>query len=108
MGQTASYAFNAALTGVESEQTGTVATPTFFPDPGAYDSPQSVAITSTTGAAIYYTTDGTTPTTSSTLYTGPITVGSSQTVKAIGVLAHWTNSAVGSAAYKIPAPTIAP
>jgi Chitobiase/beta-hexosaminidase C-terminal domain/Carboxypeptidase regulatory-like domain/Fn3 associated/FG-GAP-like repeat/IPT/TIG domain len=80
----------------------TVATPTFSPVAGTYTSVQTVAISdSTSGSTIYYTTNGSTPTTSSTQYTGPITVGSSETVKAIGTKSGWTQSAVGSAAYTI-------
>jgi hypothetical protein len=82
----------------------TVATPTFLPVAGPYTSPQSVAIsTVTTGATIHYTTDGSTPTTSSTVYTAPITFSVSETVKAIGVLSGDTNSSVGTAAYTINA-----
>jgi Chitobiase/beta-hexosaminidase C-terminal domain len=80
----------------------TVSTPTFSPAAGTYASAQSVTISDTTsGAAIYYTTNGTTPTTSSTRYTGPITVSSTETLEAIAADTGDTNSAVSSAAYTI-------
>jgi hypothetical protein len=55
----------------------------------------------TSGATIYYTTNGATPTTGSTLYSGPISVAATETVKALAVKSGYTNSAVGSAAYTI-------
>jgi hypothetical protein len=80
----------------------TVATPTFSPAGGTYTSKQSVSISdSTSGATIYYTTDGSTPTTSSTKYSAAITVASSETLSAIATASGDTNSAVGTAAYKI-------
>jgi RHS repeat-associated protein len=78
------------------------ATPTFSPVAGTYTSWQTVTISDTTsGATIYYTTNGTTPTTSSTIYTSPITVSSSETLKAISTANYYTTSAVGTAAYTI-------
>ncbi len=75
---------------------------TFSPAAGTYTSAQTVTISdSTSGATIYYTTNGSTPTTSSTRYTGAITVSSSETIKAIGTKSGYTQSAVGSAAYTI-------
>lgn len=80
----------------------TAATPTFSPVAGAYVGTQVVTISSTTGgASIYYTTNGATPTTSSTLYSGPVSVESSLTLKAIAVEDGLIDSAVGSAAYVI-------
>ena len=77
-------------------------TPTFSPAAGSYNSAQSVSISdATSGATIYYTIDGTMPTTSSTEYTVPITVSSTETLKAIAVAPGDTNSAVASAAYTI-------
>ena len=101
VGTTANYVFNAAIVGVTASQTGTVATPEIYPAAGTYMYAPSAFLLSTTGASIYYTTDGSTPTSASTLYTGPIFVTASETIKAIGILAGWTNSSVATAAYTI-------
>jgi hypothetical protein len=78
------------------------ATPTFSPTAGTYTSPQTITISDTTaGAKIYYTTNGTTPTTTSTLYSGPVTVSSTQTLEAIATAAGYNSSVTGSAAYTI-------
>ncbi|HVT98204.1 MAG TPA: FG-GAP-like repeat-containing protein [Acidobacteriaceae bacterium] len=78
------------------------ATPTFSVASGTYAEAQTVTITDATqDAAIYYTTDGSVPTTGSTLYNAPLTVASSETVKAIAVAAGYTVSAVASANYVI-------
>ena len=79
------------------------ATPTFSPVAGTYTGTQTVTITSATGGTIYYTTDGTTPTeSSSSISSGStISVASSETVKAIASLANKLDSAVGSAVYTI-------
>jgi len=81
-----------------------VATPTFSPGAGSYDTAQSVTISTTTlGAAIRYTTDGSTTPTSTvgTLYSGPISVNTSQTIKAIAYQSGLLDSAVATAAYTI-------
>jgi N-acetylneuraminic acid mutarotase len=81
-------------------------TPTFNPDGGTYTTGPSVAISDgTPGATIYYTTDGTTPTTSSAKYTAAIAVNSTETLKAIAAAPLYLNSAVASAIYKILAQT---
>jgi N-acetylneuraminic acid mutarotase len=78
------------------------ATPVISPAPGTYSSAQSVTITdSTAGAIIYFTTDGTTPTASSTVYTGAISVSTTETIEAIAFASGYTSSAVASAAYTI-------
>jgi hypothetical protein len=79
------------------------ATPTFSPAAGSYAGMTSVAISdATAGATIYYTTDGvTTPTISSTKYTGAITVQSTETILAIAAASGNSNSAIASATYTI-------
>lgn len=86
------------------------AAPTFSPAGGSYSGPQSVTLSDTTsGTTIYYTTDGSTPTTASTEYTTPIAIGTTETLSAIAVKAGYTNSAVSTATYilgtALPAPT---
>ncbi len=80
----------------------TVATPVMTPAGGTYESAQTVEIaTSTDGASIYYTTDGSEPTTSSTQYTSAIAVNESMTIKAIATKTEWVNSAVATETYTI-------
>lgn len=53
---------------------------------GSYDTTKQVSLSTTTsGAQIYYTLDGTVPTGSSAQYTGPITISSSKTLKAVAI-----------------------
>jgi len=77
------------------------ATPTFSPVAGEYATAQDVTITSGGADTIYYTTDGSTPTTGSTVYSSPVHVGSSETLKALAVKTGLANSNIGSAAYII-------
>lgn len=93
-------------TGAPSFNLGAATAPTINPASGSYTGAQTVTLADTTaGANIYYTTDGTTPSVSSTQYTGTFqTVGSgSETVKAIAIASGYSNSSVSSAAYTIEA-----
>jgi len=82
-------------------QTMTPLSPVFTPPSGTYPAAQVVTITDASpGAVIYYTTDGTVPTSSSTKYTGPITVNVPTALQAIGILSG-TSSAVVSASYTL-------
>ncbi len=82
--------------------TFTAPMPVFSLVGGSYFGSQTLTITdSNSSATIYYTTNGTTPTTSSTKYTGAITVGSTETLQAIAVITGYTNSAIASATYTI-------
>jgi len=90
------------------------AVPAFSVAAGIYTSAQTVYLyDSTPGATIYYTTDGTMPTTSSTLYGGPVTVSSTETVEAFAIAGGYTPSTVAIAVYTIilppaPAPSFSP
>ncbi|MFZ0686674.1 MAG: chitobiase/beta-hexosaminidase C-terminal domain-containing protein [Terriglobales bacterium] len=80
----------------------TAATPTFSPAPGTYSSAQSVTLSdATSGATIYYTTNGTTPTVNSTKYVSPITVSATTTIEAVAVAAGYNNSSIATGTYTI-------
>src|ERR1039458_6858928 len=80
----------------------TAATPTLSPLPGTYASSQSVTLSDTTpGATIHYTTDSSTPTTSSKVYTTPISVTATTTIKAIAAATGYNNSSVAAGTYTI-------
>ena len=75
-------------------------TPVITPDGGSFWSKQEVVIESATkDAKIYYTLDGTEPTTESSLYTAPFELREKATVKAIAVKEHLENSAVATAEF---------
>ncbi|HWB39097.1 MAG TPA: Ig-like domain-containing protein [Candidatus Saccharimonadales bacterium] len=81
--------------------------PVASPAGGTYTGNQTVTLTSTDASGtqqIYYTTDGTTPTCSSTLYTGAITVSSNLTIKAIACDSVGNTSGVTVESYVINHP----
>ncbi|QYR10897.1 chitobiase/beta-hexosaminidase C-terminal domain-containing protein [Prevotella sp. Rep29] len=79
-----------------------VATPTFSVEEGTYTEAQSVTITTTTeGAKIYYTIDGTDPTTESNLYSEAVSITETTTLKAIAVKEGMTDSEIATATYTI-------
>jgi hypothetical protein len=83
-----------------------VATPTISPNGGTFTGSTSVTLQSaTSGAAIYYTTDGSTPTQSSNLYGGAFPLASNSVVKAIAFKSGFNPSAQASASFTIVSPS---
>ena len=80
----------------------TAAAPLISPNGGTFPSSQSVTLSSTTASAeIHYTLNGTTPTSSSILYNGPITIATHTTLQAIASATGYLQSAVSSATFTI-------
>jgi hypothetical protein len=78
------------------------ATPAFTPAPGTYAGPQMVSITcDTAGATIHFTTDGSTPTAAAAVYSAPIALAVSTTIRALAVAAGHDDSAVATGVYTI-------
>jgi hypothetical protein len=83
--------------------------PLFSPGGGTFSGPQSVTITSPTSIAlIFYTTNGTTPNSSSTRYIAPIQVTATETIRAVAVATGFTSSTVVAQSYLIEAPAATP
>lgn len=99
-----------AISSASASMTGTVtpcaavSTPTFLPDGGTYEVAKFVAMSTanTTGSTIYYTTDGTTPSSSNgILYTTPVKVNKDVTLRAIAYYPDVPTSAVKVSFYDI-------
>jgi hypothetical protein len=106
---------NVVVLAADVSKTGTVpfiaAAPSLSPAPGTYTAPRAITLSdSTPGAVIYYTTNGTTPTTSSAMYSAgtPLEIRSTTRIEAIAVARDYHNSAVIGATYTITSATTAP
>src|SRR5207249_4077305 len=85
------------------------ATPTFSPAGGTFTGSVTVSIgDATSGATIHYTIDGSIPTAASPVYTGPITLTQTTTIKAMATAAGMTDSAAATATYTIQQPVATP
>jgi sugar lactone lactonase YvrE len=83
------------------------ATPVFSVAAGSYARPQTVTISDATpNATIYYTVDGSTPSSASSVYTGSISVASTETLSAIAVATGYAQSSVATAVYTINPPQV--
>src|SRR5206468_5252449 len=81
---------------------GKVNTPTITPNGGSFTGSVQVTLQDTTsGASIYYTLNGTTPSGASFLYRGAITLSTNTTVNAMGIKTGMTNSDMATAVFTI-------
>ena len=100
-GNLSTYGHDFTVYILEEEAEASVAAPTFSPVAGTYTSTQNVTLAcETTGADIYYTLDGTTPTSGSTKYSSAINVNETTTIKAIAIKGS-DESNITSATYTI-------
>jgi hypothetical protein len=101
-----------AVSFIQIENPGIVATPVISPGAGTYEGSISVSISSaTSGAEIWYTTNGNNPrfdvpNSFTKLYTGPFTLFGTTTVKAVGLKSGLANSAMASANFVVNNPAI--
>ena len=88
----------AAASGDSDSKSQAAATPTITVS-AAQNGAEIVSLSdSNSSATIYYTTDGTTPTSSSMVYEAPFLMTSSATIEAMAVVSGYSNSAVASRA----------
>ncbi len=87
---------------------GMLAAPTASPTGGLYATDQSVTLSGPSGATIRYTTNGSTPTSSSPAYTAPLVVAGATTLKAVAFETGWLSSPVMTAVYTFAAATPVP
>ena len=97
--------YSAPATGEPEAPAVAVETPAFSIAGGEVEEGTTVTIScATEGATVYYTTDGSTPTTSSAVYSGAITVNKAMTIKAMAAKeGNYTDSEVASATFTIKA-----
>jgi hypothetical protein len=88
-----------------SATVNTLPTPTFSPPAGSYLTNPVVTISCpSSGATVRYTTDGTVPTSSSTIYSGALTISNATTLTAMAFEPYYNNSASTAAYYNILQP----
>jgi minor extracellular protease Epr len=115
-GRDSLYGYGLIVAPSNSSQTATPvqaptapATPTASILAGNYTSAQTVSLKdSTSSVSIYYTLDGTTPTKASNLYSSPITISSSKTLKAVAIDSTGNFSGVLSVSYVISNTVVTP
>ncbi len=94
--------YNNSVVATATYSLAQVATPTFTPSSGPITNGTSISVACATPASqIYYTLDGSTPTTNSALYSGPVTIDGGTTVSAVATAGGYVNSALQSVFYQL-------
>jgi alpha-tubulin suppressor-like RCC1 family protein len=83
---------------------GTLSAPVIDRAGGSYVAPLTVTLSGPSGATLRYTLDGTSPTSASTAYSGPLVLTGTATLRARSEAPDWSPSAVTSASYALQAP----
>ena len=84
----------------------TVATPVIAPNGGEIEAGTTISIScATSGATIYYSTNGAEPT---TVYSAPFALNEAATVKAVAKKTGWNNSATAQASFTIKQEVVEP
>jgi len=104
-GTKGSYTYSPYLTSDSGGSDTTPPTVTANPSGGTYSGPQNVVLTPSETASIYYTTDGSTPTKSSNLYAGAISITTTKTLKFTAWDSANNQGPVYTLQYNIVAPT---
>ncbi|MDD2332462.1 MAG: chitobiase/beta-hexosaminidase C-terminal domain-containing protein, partial [Candidatus Cloacimonetes bacterium] len=95
--------FTARFASDFQDPSGTVSAPSFDPPAGVYFGPINVSLScATPNSTIYYTTDGSDPSSSSAVYSTPLQVSSNTTLKAIAYVPEMPPSAINTANYVYP------
>eukprot|EP01125_Pyxidicula_operculata_P011945 TRINITY_DN3910_c0_g1_i1.p1 TRINITY_DN3910_c0_g1~~TRINITY_DN3910_c0_g1_i1.p1 ORF type:complete len:1744 (-),score=472.34 TRINITY_DN3910_c0_g1_i1:142-4977(-) len=109
---TGQYVYSSEMSPERANTVGSIATsvtdaPTFNVNGGHFNSAVTLTLNCTTPAAsIYYTTDGSVPSTASTLYTGPFTVSSSSAIRAMAKASGMIESSTTTQTYLIGLPPV--
>jgi hypothetical protein len=91
---------NAVISGIFFDQAGEVSAPFIWPKGGTFSESTIVTLESTTeGASLFYTLDGSTPTANSLSYAGPVTLTETCVLKAIALKPGLTPSPVRTGSF---------
>lgn len=95
------YGLGSSVTAIPTAPDTTPPTVTALPNGGTFSGTQNITLSANEPATIYYTTNGSTPTTSSSVYSSPITISSTTTLKFFARDNSGNQSAVQTVTYTL-------